>query len=255
MNEMSQVVPECPKMPTSDASLSEWTCFLTIFAKSTCFLVVDGTINVTMWHRCMERFVLGTSQPSFKPESKARPNLLVLFPTVCIGIPLKITIFLPLDHQKMTFAMLFCQKSSFLFRCRLIFVLPLRPMSFKTEYRGYHSPLQKFMSNCDVVNVMREEFAFHHLLLVQTHLEENVTARKQEHSHMNLSNHTNREMIRFTLRTKPPSPRPPLADSHLIQNPHSSIRPSTTTTTPTPPRRSSKKTFKILLISFDAKPT
>ena len=35
-------------------------------------------------HRRMERFVLGTSRPSFKPESKARPNLLVLFPTVCV---------------------------------------------------------------------------------------------------------------------------------------------------------------------------
>ena len=57
----------------------------------------------------MGGFVLGTSQSSFKPESKVRPNLLVLFQTVCIGIPLKITIFLPLDHHKMTNAM-FCKK-------------------------------------------------------------------------------------------------------------------------------------------------
>ena len=88
-------------------------------------------------HRRMERFVLGTSRPSFKPESKARPNLLVLFPTVCLGIPLKIIIFLPLDHKKMTFAMLFCQKSikiiknpHFYLSFMPIFSLHLRPNNF-----------------------------------------------------------------------------------------------------------------------------
>ena len=72
--------------------------------------------------------MLGTSQPSFEPESKARPNLLAQFSSVFISNPLKITVFLPLDHTKMTFAMLFCKKIHennhdlhFLLSFRLIF--------------------------------------------------------------------------------------------------------------------------------------
>ena len=52
---------------------------------------------------CMGGFVLGTSQPSLKSDSKKRPNLLVFFPTICIRIPLKINDFLPLDHKTSPF--------------------------------------------------------------------------------------------------------------------------------------------------------
>ena len=43
--------------------------------------------------------MLGTSQPSFEPKSKARTILVALFLSGLIAISLKITI-LPLDHNK-----------------------------------------------------------------------------------------------------------------------------------------------------------
>ena len=100
----------------------------------------------------MGGLVLGTSQPSFEPESKARPNLLAWFSSVFITIPLKITTFLPLDYRKMIFAM-FCKKIYEIFRNLYFYLVlgqyftpfetkwPLRPNIGKSRDVPSHTPM------------------------------------------------------------------------------------------------------------------
>ena len=90
----------------------------------------NSSLSMSMWpvhflhcntccdHRCMEGCVLGTSQPSFEPESKARPNLLAWFSSVLIAIPPKIW-FLQCFFAKTIYENI--QKSAFLLSVRPIF--------------------------------------------------------------------------------------------------------------------------------------
>ena len=87
-------------------------------------------------HRCMRGCVLGTSQPSFEPESKARPNLLAWFSSVFIAIPFQnhhVSAYWPQKYD--LWNVVWQQKSSKIFICiHFYWVLGQFFLTFETKW-------------------------------------------------------------------------------------------------------------------------